>query len=340
MVTAVENQHFSYPIGNSEDQEIQGPGQKKVGSPQVSFNLQDPQSGPAQNTSGKSFAPDLERPQPRSSDELVALLLTIKSKSSNEQIESSQQDIQLNRTKQNQKHDEMLDQIQKSIEAGDKAKKGGLFGKIFGWIANIATAIAGAVMIATGVGAIAGAAMLALAVDSMVGAATGHSLMGEMTKGIAKGLQAMGMDESVANIVAGVVTAAVTIAVCVGASMASAAKAGSGLITRLASSPEQMQKIQVAGAQVKNVASATAGTSAIGGGASQITTGVYKKQATDARANQMDMKKELAKLQAAMEAEQDRLKEVISKLNEGVSRILQIMGNDHSTRMQISRNMV
>ncbi|MBU6949799.1 type III secretion system translocon subunit SctE [Hahella sp. HN01] len=336
MVKVGDNQQFNYPVGNPDNQDVQLSGQKKLGPLPVSLNVLESKTGPAPNALGKSFAADLAPPTLLSSDELVALLLTIKSKSSNEQIAASQQDIELNRTKQDQKHADMKEQIQKSIEAGEKAKKGGLFGKIFGWIASIAAVV----MAVTAVGVVAGAVMLALAADSMVGAATGHSLMGAMTKGIAKGLQAMGMDESVANIVAGVVTAAVMVAVCVGASMASASKAGSSIISKLASSTSQVQKIQLAAAKVGNIAAFTGGVASVGGGASQITTGVYKKQATDARANQMDMKKELAKLQAAMEAEQDRLKEVIAKLNEGVSRILQIMGNDHSTRMQISRNMV
>ncbi|OZG72688.1 hypothetical protein BTA51_14255 [Hahella sp. CCB-MM4] len=339
MVASVEQQPYSYPITHTENEEVQVPGQRATKPSGINPGGDIPPASNGQSP-GNQFAPELEKPQPRSSDELVALLLEIKSKSSNEQIASSQQDIQLSRTKQNQKHDEMLEQIEKSIKAGEKAKKGGLFGKIFGWIANIATAIAGAVMIATGVGAIAGAAMLALAVDSMVGAATGHSLMGELTKGIAKGLQAAGVSEDIANIVAAVTTTVMAIAVTVGAGMASAAKAGGGLISKLASSTAQAQKFQAVGTQVKNVALITSATSEVGSGAAKVTTGVYNKQAADARANQMDMKKELAKLQAAMEAEQDRLKEVIAQLNEGVSRILQIMGNDHNTRMQISRNMV
>lgn len=340
MITEIDNRHCHSPVLNPDNEEIQTPGYRAAYPFKENAISEAPYKSRPEQPPGNSFAPELAAPQPRSSDELVSLLLLVKTRSSNEQIKASQDDVQVNKVKQQQKHDEILEQIEKSIEAGDKAKKGGVFGKIFGWIAGIATAIAGAALVATGVGAVAGAAMLALAVDGMVGMATGHSLMGELTKGVAKGLEAMGMSETAANIVASVTVAVATIAVTAGAGMASAARAGGGLITKIASSTQQAQKFQTVGNQVKNVSLVTSSTAEVGSGAASVTTGVYNKQSMDARANQMDMKKELAKLQALMEAEQGRLKDIVEKLNESVTRILQMMGNDHNTRLSICRNMV
>lgn len=292
------------------------------------------------NQTSGSYLPVLEKPHEfKTVDELLNILLTVKTKLANTQIGAAQSDVESAGIKQKQKHDEIMEQIQKSLEASKKAKKGGVFGKIFGWVASIATAIAAAAMIATGVGAIAGAAMLALAVDSMVGMATGHSLMGELTKGAAKALQKMGMGEMAANIVAAVVVAAATIVATAGAGAASAARAGTGLITRLSSSMQQAQKFQVMGTQVKNVSLVAAGASDVGSGAASVTTGVYNKQAKDARADQMLSKKDLAKLQALIEAQAEWIKDVVAMLNESVSRIMQIMNTDHSTRVKTFRNM-
>jgi hypothetical protein len=55
---------------------------------------------------------------------------------------------------------ERLDKLQEAREEAEKAKKSGLAGEIFGWIAAAAMIIAGAILVATGVGGALGAALL------------------------------------------------------------------------------------------------------------------------------------------------------------------------------------
>jgi hypothetical protein len=93
-----------------------------------------------------------------------------------------------------------------------------LIGKIFGWIAAAFMAIAGAILLATGVASAAGAALLVGGIAMMTAMAlsepdaNGNSPMSKIIGGIAKGLQALGLDPKVAQGIATGIVAAIFVA--------------------------------------------------------------------------------------------------------------------------------
>ncbi len=160
----------------------------------------------ARSASSASVAlPALQAPDIKlDASSLGPMLLAIKTKLTNEQIESSREDIKANMQRQTAEHEKALKQIEKAIKAMEKAraeqakaKKAGEWGKIFGWVAVAASIVAGVAMIATGAGAVAGVIMIGLAIDQAVALGTGkEGLMGQgmglLEKGLEKGIEAAG----------------------------------------------------------------------------------------------------------------------------------------------------
>jgi hypothetical protein len=91
---------------------------------------------------------------------------------------------------------ERLDKLQEAREEAEKAKKSGLAGEIFGWIAAAAMIIAGAILVATGVGGALGAALLVGGVTMLV-----MQTLNSPTLGKAFGLEGNLMDSMLNAIV-------------------------------------------------------------------------------------------------------------------------------------------
>jgi len=150
--------------------------------------------------------------------DLALLLKTVQSKTEQSMIALSKNDIERIQKDQKDQAEVRLKNLQDQIEKANKAAKSGLFGQIFGWIAAAFMAIAGAIMIATGVGAAAGAALLVGGIAMMTAMALstpgkdGTSPMTKMIDGIAKGLVSLGMDPKAAQGLATGLIAAVFIA--------------------------------------------------------------------------------------------------------------------------------
>jgi len=150
--------------------------------------------------------------------DLALLLKTVQSKTEQSMIALSKNDIERIQHEQKDQAEVRLKNLMEQIEKANKAQKSGLFGQIFGWIAAAFMAIAGAIMIATGVGAAAGAALLVGGIAMMTAmalstpGADGTSPMSKMIDGIAKGLVSLGMDPKAAQGLATGLIAAVFIA--------------------------------------------------------------------------------------------------------------------------------
>jgi hypothetical protein len=93
---------------------------------------------------------------------------------------------------------ERLDKLQEAREEAEKAKKSGLAGEIFGWIAAAAMIIAGAILVATGVGGALGAALLVGGITMAV-----MQTLNSPTLGKAFGLEGNLMDSMLNAIVDG-----------------------------------------------------------------------------------------------------------------------------------------
>ncbi|WP_417790358.1 type III secretion system translocon subunit SctE [Terasakiella pusilla] len=287
-------------------------------------------------------------------DQAALLLLEIRNKLSEETINTSKESIEADKSKKEDQHAEAIKKLEEAAKSAEKAEKAGVFGKVFGWVATAALAIAGAALIATGGGAVAGGIMLAMAVDSAlrmsgayealgnavggdVGEVMKGGVVGGLTTGIAKGLEALGMDETAANIVAGIAVTVVIVAVTWGAGSGGAAV---NATTQAAAQATQAaaKAAQVAGTIAK-ASSMVSAASTIGGSVSGMAKASYEKDATDSRAEHLKLQAMIAKMQSQMEEETDRIKKVVEELEESVSTVMDILSSQDSSTGQLVGQM-
>jgi hypothetical protein len=188
----------------------------------------------------------LPSPAKMTNDDLISLLQTLRSKTEDQSMKSTAEGIKNAKEAKAAAADEKIAALKKQLESMDKAEKGGVFGKIFGWIAAAAMVIAGAaLLIAGGAGAallIGGIAMMAVMTMQETGA------MDKMIDGIAKGLEAMGLDPKVAQMISTVIAATLIAAVAVAASVAGGPAVGASVFMMMAPtlfSPDHLEKMGV-----------------------------------------------------------------------------------------------
>jgi hypothetical protein len=152
---------------------------------------------------------------------------------------------------------ERLDALQEMRDKQGKAEKGGLAGEIFGWIAAAVMIIAGAILVATGVGAAAGVALLAAGITMAVmntlnsealGKAVGleGNMMNAMIEKLAEVLP--GDPEKNKLIASAIIVGILTAVAVVGGSIAGGPLLGVALATQTMGAfftPENMQAMGV-----------------------------------------------------------------------------------------------
>jgi hypothetical protein len=126
-------------------------------------------------TNGRG-APALEEPPvPITSDDMIALLRVMRTKSTDAQLASAKESLETARIKADKNTENQLNKIKEWVEKSKEADSKGILGKIFGWIGKIVAVIAAAVAVAVAAAATAatgGAAapMLVLASMAMIAA--------------------------------------------------------------------------------------------------------------------------------------------------------------------------
>jgi len=274
------------------------------------------------NTSQVVLAP------PKASIDLMLILQTLQVKLDEEGIKKGKEDA-LNLAAMNkERHKEVMEALQKSIEAIAKSKKSGLFGKIFGWIAAAATLVAGALLIATGAGAIAGGIMMALAVDQMIGMATGKSAISELTSVIAKGLASV-MDEPANTIVATVIVTAIIIAATAGAGSLAASSKAAGTVSTASTYM----------VQAKNVSLTVAAFTQVGGATSNMVTAGYQKDSSDAQAEEAEIRKVISQNKARIEDAIEHMKNLTQNSESTLSQMVNYINQEQQTNQTLIRNM-
>jgi hypothetical protein len=152
---------------------------------------------------------------------------------------------------------ERLDALQEMRDKQGKAEKGGLMGDIFGWLASAAMIIAGAILVATGVGGAAGVALLAAGITMAVmttlnsqalGKAVGleGSMMNTMIEKLAEALP--GDPEKNKLIASAIIVGVITAVAVVGGTIAGGPLLGVALATQTMGAfftPENMQAMGV-----------------------------------------------------------------------------------------------
>lgn len=176
-------------------------------------------------------APSLEGPTTSfNTDDMVALLRTMRSKSQDGQLQAAKGQVEAARIKAEKNTEAQLDKINEWVEKCEEAKNQGLLGKIFGWIGKIVAVIAAAVAVAVAAAATvatggAAAPLLAVAVIGMIGATISLadqiskecggpeiSIGNLITTAVGKFLEACGVPEETANKIGKVMAGVMAIA--------------------------------------------------------------------------------------------------------------------------------
>lgn len=90
-----------------------------------------------------------------SAAEMVDLLRALQGKTQDAQLRSAKENIENNRIEQAKNNEEQARKVDEWIQKSKEAEKGGILGKIFGWIGAIVAAIAAALMVVAAVAATA-----------------------------------------------------------------------------------------------------------------------------------------------------------------------------------------
>lgn len=266
--------------------------------------------------------------------DIMMKVAEIKMKLSDIMGQASAEDVKFTKDKMKSVNEDNAKKIQESLKKLSKSSTSGLLGKIFGWIGAIAGLI-GALVVTVASGgsaapllavAVLGVVMMALeesgAMEKIMEAivenpALAMVVLGPIAGGIIFGLVKSGtIDEEQMKMGIQIALAAImlvtSIAAAVGSGGANFASVGAKIANIVA---------QVA----SNVASA-------GSGASGIASSVFSYDAAMIQADVQENKAWLAKLQAMLSEESERLEQILQQLNNevaGASDMLQDISSSH-----------
>ena len=278
---------------------------------------------------------------------IMAMVAEIQAKIGELQKNASAEGIQAQKLEMEDAHKKEAERIKEMLAKIEKSQKSGLFGKYVGWFGAIVGVIGALIAtVATG-----GAAAPVLAI----------ALLG-LTMMI---LQETGAMEKIVNFLAE--NPALLFAIL--APLGPIGLAGAGLLTGLieggAIDADQakmaiqltfaaaMLIVSIAGMVATGGASATdalfksvglfgqivGGVAQVGAGASGIAQSAYSYQAAQLDADAKEMKAWLAKLQAMLDEEMDRLREIIEKLNGGIADASDVLSDIADSNRAVISNM-
>ncbi len=295
-----------------------------------------------QSTGGKgvmssSVVPSLEIPsvEPEDFDSLfVALRMKLMKLSSDTSVQDLKGKMEVMRTKNTERQKD-LDEVVEKIE---EAESQSIWGKVCGWVASIATLIAGIALCVAGG---AGAALIVAAVISITILALEESGgMDKMVEGMTPGFEDMlkffGCSDKDAKAYAGM-AARITIAV-----VAMAASIAAMVFTGGASGVQTAQQItkliQIA-RMVSMMAKLASAASQIAGGAIQITSGVARGKAAIQESEVKLMEAMLKKLQQMIEMSMEALEEMEEKMQDCLRRVMAMLSASNESRSKTVGNM-
>ena len=290
-------------------------------------------------------------------DAATTMITELQSKLQNERIKFDEETIRIGQVQRDQLSSKRISDIAEAIEKANKAKASSFLGKIFGYIALAVQAIAAVAMIATGVGAPAAALMIAslvLSATMVASAENGNFMMkifgdskeaqmGAMAfwtgLSLILSLGAAGAASGGANAAAAGAKAASNAASsgAAGASTgASVTATATNTAAKAAATAAKMSKMMD---YLKRIAQGTQGAATIGDGASQVAASVYTFQAENLKADALEDKAFMLRIQQAMDDAMESLQRAIDELQSGYSVATNIMKANHDTKTTLSRNM-
>lgn len=246
-------------------------------------------------------------------------------------------EVEQTRQKNIQQMDANQTKMKESAEAAEKAKKSGLFGKIFGWLSAIASIVIGAILVATGVGAAAGALLIAAGAVGVANMAVQQAAQDGLIS--AETMKWLGPVMTALEVAMAVVSAVVTcggaaagklaeLGAKVGGKVAEvtgkiAAKAGVEAFKAGAKAATEVTKATLTATQkvVKTATGATDLVLNIGQGTASTVDSAFKANLQNKQADVVENRQDLTTLQAVM----DKLKEALSQMTESFQHIMEMI---------------
>jgi|YelNatPaOPRAMG01_1025707.scaffolds.fasta_scaffold19906_4 hypothetical protein len=301
--------------------------------------------------------------------DVANMLASIKSAINDSMTGIAKENIEINRAEQSKKAAERIEQLQKAAESLKKASTWGLLGKILGWVipaimvvAGAALAIAGAAIMATGVGAAGGVALLGIGASLIAGGVVGLVAQTLQETGAAKAImdwmanifESMGMSKEAAMWTSLIVYQVTIMAIMIAASLGAGAAVGAvgGLVGGGAGAASAAAG---AGAQAAATAASTAAQTASNIAVNAIKVAVAacqalaqvtqagvslgqaynEKEAADHEADAQSINAVLKKLQQKLEEQEDQLKEVIESYQKGIDIVMGIIETQGKMAQQV-----
>ncbi|MRI32158.1 hypothetical protein EOPP23_04000 [Endozoicomonas sp. OPT23] len=300
-------------------------------------------------------------------DSATTMLIQIQSKLQNERLKFDQESIKIGQVAAEHRSGNIIQKIRDSIEKMEKAEKTALVGKIFGYIALALMAVATVVVAVVGI-IFTGGVLTVIAVSLMVAAmavmvtmiisSETDNFMMKIFDGLAGGDDDK---KQKARIGAMVFWATIMIALSLGAAAAGgfAGAGGAAASTAGAATSGAATGAQVSATGVNTAAQATAsaakitaivtklaklaqlvgGVSQVASGSADISTAAYTYQADIFRAEALEEKAELARIQQFLDDAMEAIEKAIDELQSGYSSLANIIKANHDTKTTLARNL-
>ncbi|KEQ18908.1 type III secretion system translocon subunit SctE [Endozoicomonas numazuensis] len=310
----------------------------------------------------------LNAEKPLDIDSATTMLVQIQSKLQNERLRFDQESIKIGQVAAEQRSSNIIQKIKDSIEKLDKAKKSQLVGKIFGYIALALMAVATVIVAAVGI-IFTGGVLTVVAVSLMVAAMAVMVTMiisSETNNFMMKIFDSFaGDDKKNARIAAMVFWAVVMIALSAGAAVAggfagaggAAASTASSATSGTATGTSTAATVTATGANTAATTASSAakaatimtklaklaqligGASQVASGGAEIGTSVYNYQADTLRAETLEEKAEMARIQQFIDDAMEAIEKAIEELQQGYSVAASIIKANHETKTTLARNL-
>ncbi|WP_353642779.1 type III secretion system translocon subunit SctE [Mesorhizobium sp. WSM2239] len=283
-------------------------------------------------------APTLSPPRDFDAMELATNLLALKIKMADAQAAAGMEDVRHRGELQKQQNEKIARNIIEAAEKLRQAKKSSSAMRIFGWIA-VALSVAAAV-VSGGIFALSAAA-----VAVAVGTLTETGVIEKMTQAIAKSLvedlgMAQGRAEICATVITGFIILAPSLASLGGAGFVSGGwNAVTSIATKITSQGDKVAKIAMASQHLARAARWSEGTATAAEFFAGLTSGIIKKQATDVRAETLDIRKFLAKLAQLQEDESARIEELVLGIKTMTRRVVDAIEEQSRSASTVIRHV-
>ena len=297
-------------------------------------------------------------------DSATTMLVEIQSKLQNERLKFDQEAIKIGQLSVEHRSRKIIHKIRDAIAKVEKAKKTQLLGKIFGWIAVAVMAVATAIVVAVGIiftggvlSAIAITAMVAataLILTMMISSETGDwmnkifdSFAGEDKSKVRMGAMIFWTSLVILLSLGGAIAGGFAGGAGAGAAAAGGAASGaSGGATATATAGNTAATAATTAAKFASLSSKLSkilqviqGAATVAEGSAGVANSVYTYEADILRAEALEQKGEMLRIQQAINDAIEAVQTVIDELQQGYSVLTSIMKAEHDTKTTLARKL-